>query len=145
MIMCGVGGAGVSGLLISKTYRYKEVILGAVAIAVGCNLWFALALVPDNRVVIACSLAVLGFSALSVLPVVLEVGVEYTYPIPESTSSGFLCAWANLFAIIYIGVLSFVNGQAWIGLGTFVVALILVLFLQREYRRLDFERKLKQK
>jgi len=139
MVMCGVGGAGVTGAIVSKTYRYKETILGSAILAIGCELWFALSLVPDNRLVIACSCALLGFTALSLLPIVLEVSVEYTFPIPEPTSSGFLCAWGNLFALVYIGVLSFVDGQAWIGLGTFVVVVILGAFTAREYKRLNFE------
>lgn len=140
MIMLGVLGAGIAGGVVSKTFRYKEVICVALLLACGMILWFALVLIPNNLTVIAASLACLGFTALAITPVALEVAVEYTYPIPESTSSGFLCAFGNLLALAYIGVMSFVEAQAWIGLGTFALTLIIALFLGRDYKRFNFEK-----
>ena len=99
-------------------------------------LYFALSVKSDNFANICASLGCLGFTSLAITPIALEVSVEYTYPIPETTSSGALCAWGSLLAVIMIVVMTvFVDISHWLGLGGFVACLISSLFMGKDYKR----------
>lgn len=48
--------------------------------------------IRNQPVLLVLAFALSGFTALGLLPVMLELGVECTYPVDEATSSGM--QWA---------------------------------------------------
>jgi len=62
--------------VVDYTKRYKQVLLGAIALALGAQLWLVFALHPDNFGSLAGAMAALGLTALALTPVCLELSVE---------------------------------------------------------------------
>ena len=58
------------------TKRYKQVLLVAIALALGALLWLLFALHPNNFGSLAGAMAALGLTALALTPVCLELSVE---------------------------------------------------------------------
>eukprot|EP00494_Astrolonche_serrata_P019028 UN19226 len=67
------------------------------------------ALQRDNSTVLTVCFGVFGFLVMPLLPVVLESGVECTYPVPEEYSTGLLMAAGNLTTLPLVFSLSAIN------------------------------------
>mgnify|MGYP001051428054 FL=1 len=104
---------------------YKWTLIGSLVLATVSGVLFTLSLAPDKYVAasgvcesdspysqpcsfwfLAASAALLGFSMTPVLPISLELGVEITFPIGESISSGLLMASGQLVGTVMIVIFS---------------------------------------
>lgn len=91
MIFCGLIGAFVGGVTLDYTKRYEEVAKIALAMSTLSMVWFLQVFNRENQAPnIAVCLCVFGFFAFVLMPACLELGVEITYPVAESTSTGLL-------------------------------------------------------
>ena len=100
---------------------------------------------PDNMVSLSFSLASLGFFALGLVPVALELTVEYTFPIAELISSALLLTICSLVAFVFIFMMSALlqteNSQNanWFCLGALGFGLFASFFLTTDYKRLQYD------
>jgi predicted MFS family arabinose efflux permease len=107
MVLAGVAGSAV--LPVWAARRGREIALATTAVlatAVACAL---LALLPGTVMAFA-SLVVVGFLALAVLPVVLEL-TERAAPDSESTASGLIWLAGNVGGLIVASVTGLVSGS----------------------------------
>eukprot|EP01136_Pigoraptor_vietnamica_P017044 Opistho-1_new@61670 len=144
----GLVGAGVTGPLVDKTRRYKEVLKVAFVAAVGTFIWFALASRHSGAFVpLAASCALMGVCCFSILPVCLELSVECTYPISEGTSAGFLWMAGQVFGVAFIfamnglksGPTEDMDHSNWFMVGMAGIAMIAALLFNGNYHRVDHE------
>lgn len=99
MIFCGLVGAFVAGVLQDCTKRYDEIAKIALALSTLSLVWFLQVFNREDQAAsIAVCLCVFGFFAFVLMPACLELGVEITYPVAESTSSGLLWSAALVLA-----------------------------------------------
>jgi hypothetical protein len=84
-----VGSAGFGiWVELKKTYKLSVIIIAALSMLSTICLAFSLVLGIDFLVVICCFLV--GASMIPIMAVGFEFGVETTYPIDESYSTGLL-------------------------------------------------------
>lgn len=103
MVFCGLIGATIAGLVIDFTKLFKEVAVVALGFALLCFVWFfEVSRLHDQAINIAFSLCLFGFFALPLIPACMELGVEVTYPVAESTSSGLLWSIAQIVGIVMV-------------------------------------------
>ena len=99
MIFCGLVGGLVAGILLDYTKRYDEIAKIALALSTLSMVWFLQVFNREDQAAnIAVCLCVFGFFAFVLVPACLELGVEITYPVTESISSGLLWSAALVLA-----------------------------------------------
>lgn len=99
MLFCGLIGAFIAGVVLDCTKRYDEVAKIALAFSVLSMVWFLQVFNREDQAPnIAVCLCVFGFFAFVMMPACLELGVEITYPVAESTSAGLLWSAALVHA-----------------------------------------------
>eukprot|EP01137_Pigoraptor_chileana_P030615 Opistho-2@17354 len=144
----GLVGAGITGPLVDKTQKYKQVLKVAFVMAVGTFVWFALASRKSHAFVpLAISCALMGICCFSILPVCLELSVECTYPISEGTSAGFLWMAGQVFGVAFIFVMNALKSgpnddmdhSNWFMVGMGGLAMIAALCFNGNYHRIDHE------
>jgi hypothetical protein len=99
IIVVGLIGAIVGGVIMEKTRAYRTIMKVYVVTTGAVGLLFYTMMIPDNFWPLIVSAALLGFFALPILPIMMEVCAESTYPIPEEVSTGMLHNGANFFAV----------------------------------------------
>ncbi|XP_002160869.4 solute carrier family 49 member A3 isoform X1 [Hydra vulgaris] len=108
IIVGGFIGSFISGIYIDRTRAYilvaKVMVLlfGLSTVAV-----MVVSAIPNQTPLLVISFFFFGFFALGVLPVMLELGVECTYPVDEATSSGMQWMMGQI-----IGVFMMIGGLA---------------------------------
>ncbi len=100
MVLAGVVGSSVLPVLAAR--RHREVRLATVAAIATSLACLVLAIAPGTLSALI-SLLVVGFLALSVLPVVLEL-TERAAPDSESTASGLIWLAGNLGGLVMASV-----------------------------------------
>ena len=99
MISCGLVGALVAGILLDWTKCFDEIPKIALALSTLSLVWFLQVFNREDQAAnIAVCLCVFGFPAFMLVPTCLELGVEITYPVAASTSSGLLWSAALVLA-----------------------------------------------
>jgi len=107
MIVSGLIGSLISGVILDRTKRFEELskvcfgmgALGNIALVI-CFQWN-----NDNGLVYYLTLfsfCFLGFFALPLLPICMDMSVECVYPIPEATSTGLLFIAGQIVGIVMI-------------------------------------------
>ncbi|RUS32386.1 major facilitator superfamily domain-containing protein [Jimgerdemannia flammicorona] len=102
MVVAGLIGAGLAGPFVDRTKQHKlfaKIIMPVMAIV---YIVFIFVVGGNNYAAIAVMSALIGLTSFSLLPVALELGVESTYPISESTSSSILWGAGELFTVIFL-------------------------------------------
>ncbi|ELU09830.1 hypothetical protein CAPTEDRAFT_172928 [Capitella teleta] len=103
-LMFGVGllGAGGAALIVDKTKKFEET--AKIGLSVSTIFLLAFLVVsrqPNQEILLAVLLALVGFFGFAIVPVCLELGVECTYPVAEATSAGFIIISGQIQALLY--------------------------------------------
>ncbi|KAF9104371.1 hypothetical protein BGX29_001965 [Mortierella sp. GBA35] len=150
MVVAGLVGAGVSGPLMDRTKQFKSVIKSMVPLATLFYIIFIFVVRKDFFIGIIVVSAFLGIFSFAMLPVVLELGVECTYPVTPASSTSLLWGSGQLFAVIFLFILQALqDDQKSIDTGInpplifiavfCVVASVPVYFFNSPYLRLEAE------
>ncbi|KAG0326749.1 hypothetical protein BGZ99_009048 [Dissophora globulifera] len=105
MIVAGLVGAGISGPVIDRNKQFKLLLKSMVPLATLFYIIFVFVVRKDFFIGIIVASALLGFFSFSLLPVVLELGVECTYPVTPASSTSLLWGSGQFFAIIFLLIL----------------------------------------
>lgn len=164
IIVGGFVGAGFTGFYVDKTRKYINI---AKIFALLYGLTSAISLVAVNLENMTAFLYVIftlyGFSGLGGLPVLLELGVECTYPVDEATSAGvqWMLGQVSGAIILSIGLavspnlkednisvcskgsgtqpLDFSTYAIVITLLTCLLGILFIMFFETDYKRLNAE------
>ncbi|KAF9907290.1 hypothetical protein BX616_000470 [Lobosporangium transversale] len=150
MIVAGLVGAGISGPVIDRNKQYKTLLKTMVPLATLFYIIFVFVVRKDFLIGIVVASALLGLFSFSLLPIVLELGVECTYPVTPASSTSLLWGSGQFFAVIFLLVLGALQDDekaaetginpplifiaAWCVIATFPVYLY-----KAPYRRLEAE------
>ncbi|KAF8937891.1 major facilitator superfamily domain-containing protein [Dissophora ornata] len=105
MIVAGLVGAGISGPVIDRNKQFKTLMKAMVPLATVFYVVFVFAVRKDFFVGIIIVSALLGLFSFALLPVVLELGVECTYPVTPASSTSLLWGSGQFFAVIFLLIL----------------------------------------
>ncbi len=140
-IVCGVFGTIVISILLDRYHKFKLTMLLTAVLSVLSLIAAQFTLPSRNVALFTVNTAFIGFSGIPAAPVGNAFAVELTYPIPEAISngmmnipnilfgflmgitSGLLCEYSPLYAMLLFGVISIIGGIA-------------ALFIHEELRRL---------
>ncbi|KAL9647573.1 hypothetical protein ABK040_006929 [Willaertia magna] len=166
LIVCGIFGSLVFGAASDITKRYKLILSIVCICSIGFFVWFCVISIYEydysRFIMIMICFSFLGFFAVALIPVVLEMGSETTFPQPESYSGSFFMGGGNLCSVIFlficealketavdkktgkVYVVSMQNGL-WFCLATFVFGNLFGLLFNGRYKRLEYERMIKER
>ena len=101
-IIGGILGSAAFGVWveIKKTYKLSVILISILSVASTVATAFAFTSGKSGLVTASCF--VIGFSMIPIMAVGFELGVEVTYPIDESYSTGLLMFAGQLLGIIYV-------------------------------------------
>jgi len=100
MVFAGIIGALVFGLVLDR-YQAHIFILRMNMCFVTCLLvGFVILLRPNSLHAIYCVSGLFGFFGLGLLPLGLELGVECSFPVDPSMSTGLLWLCSNFFTVV---------------------------------------------
>eukprot|EP00698_Gefionella_okellyi_P002305 TRINITY_DN12119_c0_g1_i1.p1 TRINITY_DN12119_c0_g1~~TRINITY_DN12119_c0_g1_i1.p1 ORF type:complete len:447 (+),score=98.16 TRINITY_DN12119_c0_g1_i1:58-1398(+) len=143
LVAVGIVGAFAAGLLADRLRRYRLLnIVGYIACAASF-LWFVLATVPDNYLMLCFVFALLGFFATAVIPLGMDLAVELTYPLPEALVTSLLLCSSQLCGIVlivsddYLARLYPHAAAQWFLFAVVAVAVVPILFVRVQYKRLN--------
>lgn len=103
MIVGGCLGSFSSGFLADKTKKFEEIMKVAFSMAVICGIGFSLCSIrPNFGVLIIIFCVAFGFFGLAAYPLGLEMGVEVSSPVAESSSSGFIVLSGQIQGSVFI-------------------------------------------
>ncbi|KAK3843041.1 MAG: major facilitator superfamily domain-containing protein [Linnemannia gamsii] len=153
MVVAGIVGAGISGPLMDRTKQFKSVVKSMVPLSTIAYIVFCFVVRKDSFIAIMLVSVFIGFFSFTMLPVVLELGVECTYPVTPASSTSLLWASGQLFAVVFLFVLQGLQSSveesklietginpALIFIAAFcVLATIPVYFFKSPYLRLEAE------
>ncbi|KAF9573429.1 hypothetical protein EC968_008514 [Mortierella alpina] len=105
MIVAGLVGAGISGPIIDRNKQFKTLLKAMVPLATLFYIIFVFVVRANFFIGIIVVSALLGLSSFALLPVVLELGVECTYPVTPASSTSLLWGSGQFFAVIFLLVL----------------------------------------
>ena len=101
-IIGGIVGSAVFGIWVElkKTYKLSVIIISVLS--VGSTIATAFAFTSGSSSLVTASCFVIGFSMIPIMAVGFELGVEVTFPIDESYSTGLLMFAGQFLGIIYV-------------------------------------------
>eukprot|EP01127_Copromyxa_protea_P015553 TRINITY_DN4486_c0_g1_i3.p1 TRINITY_DN4486_c0_g1~~TRINITY_DN4486_c0_g1_i3.p1 ORF type:complete len:360 (-),score=44.85 TRINITY_DN4486_c0_g1_i3:112-1191(-) len=100
IISCGLGGALISGAVLGKfPTAHREIIWSCAFLMTAGMTFFTFMLTPDQYYIALACTCVMGFGALGALPVIFDLAVEITYPVPEGVSTGLITMLGCLFTV----------------------------------------------
>ncbi|KAF9977653.1 hypothetical protein BGZ73_005369 [Actinomortierella ambigua] len=105
MVVAGLVGAGIAGPIVDKYKNYKALLKGGVPVVAALYVVFYFVMRKDFFIPIIIVSALLGMVSFSLLPTILELGVESTYPVTPSSSTSLLWCSGQLFAVVFLLVL----------------------------------------
>ncbi|KAF9309651.1 hypothetical protein BG003_009515 [Podila horticola] len=112
MIVAGLVGAGIAGPVIDRNKQYKSLLKCMVPVATLFYIIFNFVVRKNMFTAIIVVSALLGLCSFAMLPVILELGVECTYPVNPSSSTSLLWASGQLFAVVFLIVLGDLQDNA---------------------------------
>ncbi|KAK3826016.1 MAG: major facilitator superfamily domain-containing protein [Benniella sp.] len=111
MIVAGLVGAGIAGPVIDRNKQFKSLMKTMVPLATLFYIIFVFVVRKDFLVGILVASALLGLFSFALLPVVLELGVECTYPVTPASSTALLWSSGQFFAVIFLIILGQLKGD----------------------------------
>uniref|UniRef100_A0A8R1TQZ2 Major facilitator superfamily (MFS) profile domain-containing protein n=1 Tax=Onchocerca volvulus TaxID=6282 RepID=A0A8R1TQZ2_ONCVO len=107
MIIGGVFGATISGIFVDRTKLYEETMKVCMSVAVIFGVIFLqLALHSGLIIYLVITAFLFGVFGLASYPVGLELASECSFPVSETTSSGFIVLSGQIHSIIYVAIMS---------------------------------------
>lgn len=88
IISSGIVGALITGTILDRTKAYREIYWCSGFFMIAGFTFITFTLQPNNYIMLLVSACVTGAGAIGALPVIFEVAVEITFPVPEGTSTG---------------------------------------------------------
>ncbi len=85
---------------LKKTYKLSVIIISVLSVA--STVATAFAFTSGSSGLVTASCFVIGFSMIPIMAVGFELGVEVTYPIDESYSTGLLMFAGQFLGIVYV-------------------------------------------
>ncbi|XP_071443654.1 choline/ethanolamine transporter flvcr2a [Hetaerina americana] len=141
IVVAGMGGSVISGLILDKTHKFKEITLALYALSLAGMAVYTFTLNCGYIAVVYMAAGLLGFFMTGYLPVGFEFAAELTHPEPEGTTVGILNAVVQVFGITFTTV----YGQVFTAAGDFVAnltlagaltfGLVLTVFIPSDLRR----------
>merc|ERR1712150_20649 len=108
-LLSGITAALLIGPILDYTHLYKSFLRVFTVLGFG-GIWFLNStLQKNNSLQIYIAFGLFGVLVLPLLPIVIEVGVECTYPVPEEYSTGLLMASGNVLSLPLVFLLSALN------------------------------------
>ncbi|CAG9540027.1 unnamed protein product [Cercopithifilaria johnstoni] len=105
MIIGGVFGATFSGMFVDRTKLYEETMKVCMSFAVIFGVAFLqLSLYSGLAIYLTITAFLFGVFGLASYPVGLELASECTFPVSETTSSGFVVLSGQIQSIIYVTI-----------------------------------------
>eukprot|EP00771_Trimastix_marina_P000406 gnl/Trimastix_PCT/1423.p1 GENE.gnl/Trimastix_PCT/1423~~gnl/Trimastix_PCT/1423.p1 ORF type:complete len:584 (-),score=169.36 gnl/Trimastix_PCT/1423:99-1850(-) len=140
-------------VLLEKTRAYKKLLMTFVSLFCLSNVWFLFQVRPGCFVPLLLCVATMGVFSMFILPLELEFAAEITYPVPESTSSGFLLSvgmGVGLVMILIMGEMASpkTGSMFWAQLlltAVVLISIVPVFFIKPNYKRLALERYKKER
>ncbi|KAF9167845.1 hypothetical protein DFQ26_002826 [Actinomortierella ambigua] len=102
MVVAGLIGAGIAGPIVDKYKNYKTLLKAGVPVVAALYVVFYFVMRKDFFIPIIIVSALLGMVSFSLLPTILELGVECTYPVTPSSSTSLLWCSGQLFAVVFL-------------------------------------------
>ncbi|KAF9348223.1 hypothetical protein BGX26_000361 [Mortierella sp. AD094] len=102
MILAGLVGAGISGPVIDRNKQFKTLLKSMVPLATVFYIIFNFIMRKDFFIGIIIASALLGLFSFALLPIILELGVECTYPVTPASSTSLLWGAGQFFAVIFL-------------------------------------------
>jgi len=110
-LLSGITAALLIGPILDHTHLYKTFLRLFSVLGFGAIWFLNSAMRQDNTTQLLISFGVFGFFVLPLLPIVIEVGVECTYPVPEEYSTGLLMASGNVISLPLVFLLDALNNN----------------------------------
>lgn len=85
---------------LKKTYKLSVIVISAISILSTVATAFSFTSGKSWLVTLSCF--IIGFSMIPIMAVGFELGVEVTYPIDESYSTGLLMFAGQFLGIVYV-------------------------------------------
>uniref|UniRef100_A0A914I7Q2 Uncharacterized protein n=1 Tax=Globodera rostochiensis TaxID=31243 RepID=A0A914I7Q2_GLORO len=109
----------LGGWVVDRTKKFNEFIkaayVGIAIVGAALNLFLRHPRQsPLDTVVLSVLLTLLGFFAVPVFPISLELGVESTFPVAEATSSGLLIISGQLQLFLLTFGMQFLESKDWL-------------------------------
>uniref|UniRef100_A0A0N5ARS0 MFS domain-containing protein n=1 Tax=Syphacia muris TaxID=451379 RepID=A0A0N5ARS0_9BILA len=146
IVVAGMFGSVAIGFVLDKTHQYKETVVAVYALSLFGTILYTVALIFCPIAFIYVIAAFLGFFMTGYLPIGFEFGVEITYPITESTTSGLL----NLSAQVFGTTIILIMGQLITEIGVvscniltsaiLLIGFVLTVLIKPELRRQNLRR-----
>ncbi|XP_024085056.1 feline leukemia virus subgroup C receptor-related protein 2 isoform X2 [Cimex lectularius] len=141
IVISGTVGSVVSGFVLDKTHKFKEVTLVVYLFSLIGLVVYNFTLDLGYIIIVYVTAGFLGFFMTGYLPVGFELAAELTYPEPEGTSVGILNGFCQIFGILFtIGYSALINawGTKNAGLGlisTLAAGTVMTYFIPKDYKR----------
>jgi MFS transporter, FLVCR family, MFS-domain-containing protein 7 len=154
LLLAGIVGAAISGKIIDKTKRFTETLRVSFGFATLAFLMFTLVLPLRIFWLVSISTGLMGFFCFAALPVALELSVEASYPVGESTSAGIMWMTGQIFGIIITFTMDGLKkdhpagsditqpdmtNSCWFVTSMAGLAAFLLLFFKTKYHRLSID------
>lgn len=148
IITVGVGlfsAIGVNGLLVYFPYHSQTLRVCALIATTGMVL-FLIGMSSGRIELLYSGSAAIGLGGFPMEAIVLELGVESSWPICEGTSAGTLYMAAQIFGIIFLfsanalGITSFYNAFI-LNICVCAASTVMTIFYVDEKKRLKVEQK----
>lgn len=104
LIICGLVGAGVVGLIVTITHKYKLACIVTCLVTLFTFIGFIFTLSFRSLLVSSIAVALVGLALTPTLPISYEYGIELTYPVGEAMTGGLLNAGGQLIGIAEVGL-----------------------------------------
>ncbi|KAG8240220.1 hypothetical protein J437_LFUL004680, partial [Ladona fulva] len=141
IIVAGMLGSVISGFILDKTHKFKEITLGLYALSLAGMIGYTFTLNCGYIAVVYLAAGLLGFFMTGYLPVGFEFAAELTHPEPEGTTVGILNAAVQVFGVAFTSAYGQVFNAAGDLIanltlaGTLVLGLILTCIIPSDLRR----------
>ncbi|TPX48358.1 hypothetical protein SeMB42_g03034 [Synchytrium endobioticum] len=101
-IVSGLVAAGIIGFILDRTKGHKLAMKCHSFVAMIGMIFFTLALHFQSAALVYIGAILIGGGGFPLIPIILELGVECTYPVDEGTSSGVLWTISNLAGVLFV-------------------------------------------
>jgi MFS family permease len=149
LVIAGIVGSFIVGVVGDWLQNRHVALVYVCMIGTTASLvFYSLVSIQSRRMpLLSVACACLGLFMTSVIPLTLDLAAESAYPIPETTTSAVIMTSGQVFGIIFITALSFLepstqslNVSNWCHTGATVAALVVMTQFRGKFLRQDAEK-----